>query len=159
MSFRPIEEPTQSVSGKASPTSSKPTTRSQPQPNPSGDSADDQQQTSTTGRSALLAEMIQRKTSKPSAESTTDGDTEFTGTEPLDFVLTLPKASRRKWVLMRLAAYQRAVQDFAEEFSNARMTHKSVADSEQAAIRETEGMTRSIPHEAPILAQIFVENK
>lgn len=153
MSFLPIEEPIEPASGTESSPSRK------PQESPSGDSAEDQQPTSTTGRSALLADMMKKKTSKPSAASTTTSDTEFTGTEPLDFVLTLPKESRRKWVLMRLAAYQRAVQDFSEEFTNARISHRSVADAEQSAIGETEGLTRTIPHEATILAQIFTESK
>lgn len=153
MSFRSIEEAIFSASG----TESSPPKR--PPETPSTDTVDDQPAPSTTSRSALIKDMIDRKTLRLSASPTTTSDTEFTGTEPLEYVLTLPKALRRKWVLLRLAAYKIAVQEFAEEFSSMRMTHKSVADAEQAAILQTQGLTRSIPHEATILAEIFKESR
>lgn len=153
MSFRSIEETTETASGTES------TKSKMSQGTPTGDTVDDQPAPSTTARSSLIKDMIDRKTLRLSASPTTTSDTEFTGTEPLEYVLTLPKALRRKWVLLRLSAYKIAVQEFAEEFSSMRMTHKSVADAEQAAILQTQGLTRSIPHEAIILAEIFKENR
>jgi hypothetical protein len=110
---------------------------------------------STIKSTGAKAETTTRRTSSPSAESTTTNNTEFSGTEPLDFVLSLPKDTQRKWVVMRLAAYQEAMVLYATLAQQAKDRGKSVSEAEWEAILGTDGITRAVPQEQHIYAWIM----
>lgn len=110
---------------------------------------------STTRDSAAKAEGTNPLTSKRSARSTTPSDTEFSGTEPLDFVLGLPKDMQRKWVVMRLAAYQEAMTMYATIAQQAKDRGKSVSEAEWEAILATDGLTRAVSQEQHVYEWIL----
>lgn len=130
------------------------TKRSQPTtPEESSSStAERQPQTSTTDDLEATVEAIFREISKPSADDTTDGDTEYTGREPIDFALTLSTEEAKKWVVKRLAAYQEAIVEFCRVCIIARSGEekKTVSECEWDAYQATEGLTRAIPNEQVI---------
>ena len=116
-----------------------------------------QPQTSTTESSEAEGDKTPPTTSNHSADDTTSGDTEFLGTEPIDFVLTLPTCCQKDWVVKRLAAYQTAVVTFAEVCLSSRGDggKKSLTEIEWEAIQATEGLTRAVPNEQVVYKWIM----
>jgi hypothetical protein len=115
------------------------------------------QQTSTTEPIEVTADRILRTTLRPFVAGTTDGDTEFTGTEPIDYVLTLSTEEAKKWVVMRLAAYQEAMVHFVEVCLSAQSDEKRkpLTELEWEAIAATDGLTRAVPQEQVVYKWIM----
>ena len=110
---------------------------------------------STIRDSAVRVGATPTTTSKRSARSTTENDMGYSGTEPLDFVLSLPKKEQQKWVLLRLAAFQEAMVLYATVAQQTKDTGKSVTEAEWQAILATDGITRAVPQEQHIYEWIL----
>lgn len=115
----------------------------------------DQPPTSITSDTEAKGAGTHQTTSSPSAESTTKEDMEFTGEEPIAFVLTLTPEKRVKWVLERLSAFQEAVVNHAEACQRERQSGKSISESEWQATLETEGLVRAVPNEQEVYKWIL----
>lgn len=107
--------------------------------------------TSITKSSEATEEAMTQTISNPSADDTTDGDTEYTGLEPIDFVLALSTDEAKRWVVTRLARYQEAVVTFATICqASLEGEKKTVSAAEWEATVATDGLTRAVPNEQHI---------
>ena len=136
-------------------------TESGSQTTPATDSqstAEPQPPTSTTESSEAMADRILKTTLRPFVADIMDGDTEFSGREPIDYVLTLSTEDAKKWVVMRLAAYQEAMVHFVEVClanGDEEGKRKSLTAIEWEAIAATDGLTRAVPNEQVIYKWIM----
>jgi len=103
-------------------------------------------------------------TSSPDADSVTKKSTEsshdehdWTGREPLEFCLGLPLACRPYWLARRLEVYRESVVTYSSVLTSVRGGKSTVAEAEAQAAIATEGLTKTIPLEAP-LYPLLLEN-
>lgn len=118
---------------------------------------EDPQKTSTMLSTEAILEGIQKATSRHSAGSATGPDTEFSGTESLDYGMKLPIEKRRIWVALRLEHFRLMIVSYAETVIREVDDKKSVSYAEAVAVTETDGMTRSVPLEKDILRWMLDE--
>ena len=112
--------------------------------------------TSTTRSSGATEGATPRITSKHYARSTTESDTGYGGIESIDYVISLSKNEQKKWVLLRLAAFQEAMVLYATVAQQAKERGKSVSEAEWEAILATDGLTRAVPQEQHVYQYILL---